>query len=708
MPSRSHGQPLGPLGRILGTGVLAVLLAMVLVALLAGSAWGAGASFGAPATYGVAQYPVSVALDDFNRDGNPDIVAAVAGIHGVDVLLGNPDGSFGTPMPSSAGGSVQHVTTGDFNGDGDPDLVVGVLNGPQVAVLFGGPGGSFSSRAIYPVSYNHGSLAVGDFNRDGHPDLAVAVDAGNDSIAILPGGPGGTLGPETLYPVGAGYVTSVAVGDFNRDGDPDLVTTNESSASVSVLLGGQGAGFGPATTYPAGSYPGSVAVADFNHDGDQDLVAANHQSDDVSVLLGGAGGSFGAQTRYHDAGNPVGVVAADFSLDGNPDLATVNYGSNAVAVLPGGPLGGFGSATSYPVGSNPHGVAAGDFNGDDAPDLVVANTYSASLSVLLNATGLDLSPREVAFPSTVVGEDSASRTLVLKNPGPNAVTVSDVSVIGADAASFATVGNTCTGAVAADGSCSVTVRFRPTSLGAKTASLRFTDTAPGSPQSVALSGTGISAASLSQSSIAFASRPDHTDSPWQAVTLTNVGTAPLAVSGLAMAGTDAGSFPSQAGTCAGATLSTGQSCSAQVRFRPLGTGAKTAALRISDSAVDSPQSVQLSGTGTPGPWLEPSVQALKFGRAAVGTTTAPKIATLTNVGSAPLQITDVAKGGTNLDDFRGLTQTCTTAGMLNPGDSCTASIAFRPTAPGARSATLTFKDTAPRNPHHVGLYGTGT
>jgi len=158
----------------------------------------------------------------------------------------------------------------------------------------------------------------------------------------------------------------------------------------------------------------------------------------------------------------------------------------------------------------------------------------------------------------------------------------------------------------------------------------------------------------------------------------------------------------------GATLATGQSCIAEVRFRPLATGAKTAALRIADSAVDSPQRVQLSGIGTPGPWLERNVQALKFARVPVGTTTAPKTVTLTNVGSAPLQITGVAKEGTNRGDFRGMTQTCTATGGLNPGDSCTASIAFRPTATGARSATLKFTDAAPQSPHHVGLYGTGT
>jgi Abnormal spindle-like microcephaly-assoc'd, ASPM-SPD-2-Hydin len=173
-------------------------------------------------------------------------------------------------------------------------------------------------------------------------------------------------------------------------------------------------------------------------------------------------------------------------------------------------------------------------------------------------------------------------------------------------------------------------------------------------------------------------------------------------------GADAGSFPLGGDTCTGQTLVTGQSCTVQVRFRPLGVGAKTAALRFSDSAIDSPQTVALSGTGTPSPWLERSVQGLKFGHIAVGATSPAKTVTLTNVGSAPMTIKGIAKEGANPTDFRNLTQTCTAIGTLNPGQSCTASIAFRPTATGPRSATLTITDSAPRNPHHVALSGTGT
>ena len=192
------------------------------------------------------------------------------------------------------------------------------------------------------------------------------------------------------------------------------------------------------------------------------------------------------------------------------------------------------------------------------------------------------------------------------------------------------------------------------------------------------------------------------------MTLTNVGAANLTVNGVAVTGTDASSFVRQSDTCTGHTFAKDTSCSVVVRFRPLGAGAKTASLQFSDSAIDSPQAVALSGTGTPGAWLEPSAGALKFGHMRAGTSTPAKTVTLTNAGSLPLSITAITKEGANLADFHHLTETCTAMGTLNPGQSCTASIRFRPTATGTRTATLTIIDTAPHNPHRIALRGTGT
>jgi hypothetical protein len=201
--------------------------------------------------------------------------------------------------------------------------------------------------------------------------------------------------------------------------------------------------------------------------------------------------------------------------------------------------------------------------------------------------------------------------------------------------------------------------------------------------------------------------PDHADGARRTVTLTNVGVANLTVNAVAVTGTDASSFVRRSDTCTGHTFTKGQSCSVVVRFRPLGAGPKTASLQFSDSAIDSPQAMALSGTGTPRAWLEPSTGALKFGRVRVGTSTPAKTVTLTNAGSLPLSISAITKGGANPADFRDLTETCTAIGTLNPGQSCTASIHFRPTATGTRTATLTITDTAPGNPHHIALSGTG-
>jgi Abnormal spindle-like microcephaly-assoc'd, ASPM-SPD-2-Hydin/WD40-like Beta Propeller Repeat len=342
--------------------------------------------------------------------------------------------------------------------------------------------------------------------------------------------------------------------------------------------------------------------------------------------------------------------------------------------------------------------------GDDAP--------LSPQTVSLSGEGVSpvaLDPDPVAFGPVPIATESTPRTVTLRNISSASVVVNGVAVAGADAEVFAIGDDTCTGAnIETGGSCTVTVRFHPDRVGARAARLEFSDDARGSPHSVALSGTGVSPVALSPSSIAFPPSPDHYDGAIRTVTLTNVAPDDLTIGAVALRGADVGSFILRGNTCSGRTPASGQSCTVQVRFRPLGAGAKRASLRFSDSAIDSPQTVRLAGTGTPGAWLERSAQALKFGHHQVGTTTAAKAVTLTNVGSAPLTISEIAKEGPNASDFRNLTQTCTAMGTLNPGESCTASIAFRPTATGPRAATLTITDTAPRNPHHIALKGTGT
>jgi hypothetical protein len=708
-PSTAVGtRPLG-----IATGL--VLLTAVALALWCAPSAAAALKFAPPTTFPVGLGPVSIATGDFNGDSDPDLAVANISAATVSVLLGAAGGDFGAQTTFIVGAKPWSLATDDFNGDGDPDLVTANANSDNVSVLLGGAGGGFGTPTKFPVAAGSAPsfVATGDFNGDGDPDLAVTSMADDsDDVSVLLGGAGGSFGPRTSLPVGAPQ-NSFGIGDFNGDGDPDLAVANRSNPQISVLLGGAGASFGaPTEYYNVPAIPTSVAVGDFNGDTDPDLAVATYFSL-VSVLLGGPGGSFGAQTANQVPGGAAAVDLGDFNGDADPDLAVANNSSNAVSVLLGGAGGSFGAADSTPVsGENGAGDAAvGDFNADaDAdPDLAVAN-YTGIVSVLLNSR-VSLDPGSLTFPPTVAGGGSERQTVVLTNDRAADLSVSNVALAGADAGSFATSEDTCSGAtVAPGGTCHVRVRFRPVRVGDHGARLEFTDDAVGGVQSAPLSGTGTPQVRVSPNPVYFGSRPDSTTSGPQSVSLVNLGVNKVVVSGVALTGADAGSFrkPPEFDKCSGSTVPVGGWCNVVVRFRPDGVGSKSAVLEFTDDALGSPHRVTLVGTGTPGPWLTQSSQGLKFGRVPLGTTTATKTVTLTNTGSAAMKISAISVGGANPGDFIGLSETCTALASLGPDQSCSAKIAFRPTATGVRQARLTIDDTAPGHPHHVDLQGTGT
>ena len=91
--------------------------------------------------------------------------------------------------------------------------------------------------------------------------------------------------------------------------------------------------------------------------------------------------------------------------------------------------------------------------------------------------------------------------------------------------------------------------FKPTASGTRTAAVTLTDNATGSPQTVSLTGTGTApVASLSPSSLTFASQAVGTTSAAQTVTLNNTGNAALTITSIALTGTNASDF-AQTNTC---------------------------------------------------------------------------------------------------------------------------------------------------------------
>ena len=100
------------------------------------------------------------------------------------------------------------------------------------------------------------------------------------------------------------------------------------------------------------------------------------------------------------------------------------------------------------------------------------------------APALSASPSSLSFGSTAVGATSA-QTVTVSNPGSAAVSMSSVGVTGPFSET-----NNCGTSLAAGASCTVSVTFAPTAAGSATGTLSVNSSAPGSPLTVALSGTG--------------------------------------------------------------------------------------------------------------------------------------------------------------------------------------------------------------------------
>jgi len=324
--------------------------------------------------------PVSVAVGDFNHDGNLDLVAANSGDNTVSVLLGNGDGSFQDPVNFAVGNHPWSVAVGDFTHDGNLDIVTANSGDNTVSVLLGNGDGTFQDAVSYQVGSVSEAVAVGDLTGDGHLDI-VTANHGDNTVSVLLGNGDGTFQSAVSYAVGKGP-DSVALADFNGDDHLDIVSANAGDNTVTVLQG-QGGTFRPRSTEAVGTVPYSVAVGDFNHDGNLDVVTANYDNT-VSVLLGQGDGTFQSAATYKVLGSvPVSVAVGDFTGDGNLDLATANNHDNTVSLLMGRGDGTFQPPPSYNVGGFPSSLAVGDFKRDGNIDVVTANQGDGTVSVLL-------------------------------------------------------------------------------------------------------------------------------------------------------------------------------------------------------------------------------------------------------------------------------------------------------------------------------------
>ena len=228
-----------------------------------------------------------------------------------------------------------------------------------------------------------------------------------------------------------------------------------------------------------------------------------------------------------------------------------------------------------------------------------SSTGSGTTTTTPPQPGATLSTSAVSFPTTTAGSTATASPVTLTNTGTGTLTISPPVVGGTNQSNFGET-TTCGSSLAAGASCTITATFTPSAAATYNATITITDNATGSPQIIALSGSGSATAgsptvTLSSSTIAFGTVVVG-DSGSSSVTVSNSGTAALAISSIALSGTNQANF-AETNTC-GSSLAVNASCTITGVFTPAASTNYTATLSITDNATGSPQTIALTGSGT--------------------------------------------------------------------------------------------------------------
>ena len=451
----------------------------------------------------------------------------------------------------------------------------------------------------------------------------------------------------------------------------------------------------PGSPIATGLSPHGVVVADFNRDGALDLAVVNTNCSvlpcgpgTISILLGKGDGTFSVSSIQVSGTAPVAIAVGDFNGDGIPDLAVANSGSNNLTILLGRGDGNFTATPASPAtGTTPVAMAVGDFNGDGKLDLAVANSAGSNITILFgdgagNFPTAATSP--VNNPTSIAAADfNGDQKLdlaVTSGPPFNTVTV----LLGNGDGTFQTQA--------------------PIPAGTNPLAVITADFNQDGKPDLAVANSGSNSLSI------LISNGDGTFSP--ATSQPATGSAPDAIA--------VGDFNSD-GKQDLAVANSGDSTvtillgdgtgNFSANSYSAGTGAAPAAVALGDFNLDGSLDLALADFGTNGATvlLQAAVAslapgALQFGNQAVSSTSAAQPVTLSNLGSAPLKISNITTSG----DFA---QTNACGGGVVAGGSCTLNITFTPTAAGARTGSMTVTDNngaIPGSTQTVAFAGTGT
>jgi hypothetical protein len=325
-------------------------------------------------------------------------------------------------------------------------------------------------------------------------DWTPGVSLSSASVAFGQQNVGSTSAPQTVILSNTGNgslsISSLAVSGTNSR---DFAQTNNCGGSVAA-----GTNCTITVTFTpsaSGSRSASLTVSD-NASGSPQIIGLSGTGLQPVASLSPGSLTFAQQST----GSTSAAQSVTLSDTGNTSLNISSIGISGADAADFAQTNDCGSGVGAGGGCTISVTFAPTEAGSRSATLSVSDNAGGSpQAVSLNGTGftpattLSLSTSSLAFGQENMAASTAPQTLTLTNTGKVTLTISNMTVAGANPGDFAQT-NTCGASVTAGAKCSLSVTFAPTAMGSRTASLSISDNASGSPQTVSLTGTGVAQA----------------------------------------------------------------------------------------------------------------------------------------------------------------------------------------------------------------------
>jgi len=320
------------------------------------------------------------------------------------------------------------------------------------------------------------------------------------------------------------------------------------------------------------------------------------------------------------------------------------------------------------------------------------------VSIPLSGTGttpppdIQVSPLSIDFGDVYPGSKSGTRIVTITNIGGSNLNIGTINLKGYDPGHFEIVTDNASNKSLAPGvSANVSVRFSPKTPDYKEAELQIPSDAQSGLAKVDLEGFGLPTEPgiwVNPDKLDFGSILVNSSSAPKTVTIMNTGTADLILGTIYLGDADAGHFSIVTDNASGKTLPPGAWVTVSVRFNPTGPFTRQAGLYIPNNVYTSDEYVLLKGYGIPiQPLITVDPYQIDFGAIQVGSSSSWRTVTITNVGTADLQIYSIELQGFDAGHFQ-ISSDNASNKTLPPGTATTVSVRFSPGSAGYKTAEL--------------------